>query len=274
MQLSFDGHAEMKGDRNNISATADVSHITLLLFGQTLTNESNISLAVNDKKISFKEFTVKSGASSFRLQGGLEIGKEYDIRLAGSSSLSPFKALSKKIGYLKGDSDFSLSVRGKWEKPEINGSMNVSNASFGLRDNPVYITSVNGSLFMEGDRIVVKGLSGKIGGGNANISGVAYLSAFQIKRFYMEAKLDDVTAAVSKDFHVNFGGDLLYRGTMEKMSVNGDIKINRARYKEPLEWRSWLFTSGAVEKPKAELSAFEKAEINISITSARKYLYR
>ncbi len=84
----------------------------------------------------------------------------------------------------------------------------------------------------------------------------------------MEAKLDDVTAAISKDFHVNFDGELLYRGTTEKMSVNGDIRINRARYKEPLEWRSWLFTAKSVEKPKAELSALERAELNIRITGS------
>jgi hypothetical protein len=267
LHLGLDGHAEIRGDRNSISATADIKHVALSLFGQTLTNESAVRVSVNDRKVSFREFAVKSGASSFKLQGGLEIGRGYDIRLSGSSSLSPFKALSKKIGYLKGDSGFSLSIMGKWDKPEINGSMNVSDASFGLHDYPLYVTSVNGSLFMEGDRIVIKALSGKVGGGTANISGVAYLNALQIKRFYLETKLDDVTVSVSKDFHVNFGGDLLYKGTSEKMNIIGDIKINRARYKEPLEWRSWLFTARAAEKPRAELTAFEKAELNISVTS-------
>jgi len=268
LQLNFEGRAEMKGDRKNIVATANITHAALTLFGQTFTNDGDINFSVENKKISFKEFITRSGASSFKLQGSLEIGKEYDVHLAGSSSLSPLKAMSKKIGYLKGDSDFMLSIRGRWEKPEINGTMNISNASLGLRDYSVYVTSVNGALFMEGDRIVLKGLTGKIGGGNANISGVAYLSAFLVKRFYLEAKLDDVTATISKDFHVNFGGDLLYRGTIEAASISGDIKINRARYKEPLEWRSWIFTSKGVEKPKAELSAIERAELNITITGS------
>ena len=91
---------------------------------------------VDNRKLSFTAFTIKSGTTSFRLQGGMEIGKEYDILLDGSSSLSPLKGLSKKIGYLKGDADFVFSITGKWEKPEINGGMNISNASFGLRDYP------------------------------------------------------------------------------------------------------------------------------------------
>ena len=268
LQLNLEGHIEMKGDRENIAAAANINHMTLSLFGQTFTNDSNIILSAENKKISFNEVTIKSGASSFKLQGGIEMGKDYNIRLAGSSSLSSLKALSKKIGYLKGDADFTFSVKGRWEKPEINGGVNISNASFGLRDYPAYISSINGSLYIEEDRVVMKGLTGKIGGGNVSVSGVVYLSALLVKRFYLEAKLNDVTATISKDFHVNFDGELLCKGTMEEMSFIGDIKINRAKDKEPLEWRSWLFTAKSVEKPKAELSALERAELNIRITGS------
>ncbi len=268
LQLNLEGSVGMRGDRKNIAATANIHHAALSLFGQTFTNDRDIKFSVENKKISVKEFTTKSGAAAFKLQGGMEIGKEYDIRLAGSSSLSPLKALSKKVGYLKGDADFTLSVKGKWGKPELNGSMNISNASFGLRDYSTYISAINGSLYMEEDRIVLKGLTGKAGGGSINVSGIVYLNAFLMKRFYLEAKLHDVTAIVSKDFHINFDGDLLGKGTMEAMSIIGDIKINRSKYKEPLEWKSWLFTPKSVEKPKTELSAIERADLNIRITGS------
>jgi len=35
-----------------------------------------------------------------------------------------------------------------------------------------------------------------------------------------------------------------------------------------VEWRGWLFTSKAVEKPRAEVSAFEKAALNIRISGS------
>jgi hypothetical protein len=268
LQLNLEGSVGMRGDRKNIAATAQIHHAALTLFGQTFTNDRDIKFSVDNKKISVKEFTAKSGAAAFSLQGGMEFGKEYDIRLAGSSSLSPLKALSKKVGYLKGDADFTFLVKGNWEKPELNGSMNISNASFGLRDYPTYISAINGSLYMEGDRIVLKGLSGKAGGGNINVSGIVYLNAFLMKKFYLEAKLQDVTAIVSKDFHVNFDGDLLGKGTIEAMSIIGDIRINRSRYKEPLKWKSWVFTTKSVEKPKTELSTIERADLNIRITGS------
>jgi translocation and assembly module TamB len=223
---------------------------------------------VHNKKLSLTAFTVKSGSASFRLQGGMEIGKDYDISLEGSSSLSPLKGLSKKIGYLKGDAEFAFSIKGKWDSPEINGGMSVSDASFGLRDYPMYISSINGDLYIDGNRIVLHRLSGKIGGGSVTFSGNVYLTGFRMKRFYVEANLDNITTTVSKDFTANFSGDLLYKGTKDSQSIIGDIKINRGRYKKTIEWRSWLLEAKAKEIPRAEVSVFEQTELNIRISAS------
>jgi hypothetical protein len=268
LQLNLEGRIFAKGNRKNISASAEISHLTLALFGQTFTNDSNMNFALDNRKISFNTFTVKSGSTSFQLHGGIEIDKEYDLRLNGSASLAPLKGLSKRIGYLKGDANFVLSVNGKWEKPQMNGTMDVTNASFGLKDFPNYISSINGHIYMDGDRIVLEKLSGKIGGGNVNISGLVNLKAFQVKRYYLQAKLDNINTPFSKDFTINFDGNLLCRGTTDAMNLSGDIKINRAKYKEMVEWRSWLLTKQMQELPKTELSIFEKAELNIRIAGS------
>ena len=55
---------------------------------------------------------------------------------------------------------------------------------------------------------------------------------------------------------------------MDAQSITGDIKINRAKYKEMVEWRSWLLAAKAKEKPKAEVSVFERAELNIRISGS------
>jgi autotransporter translocation and assembly factor TamB/intracellular sulfur oxidation DsrE/DsrF family protein len=268
LQLTIEGRVKMQGDRKNITASADINHLTLSLFDQTFSNDSHIRFLVHNKKLSLTAFTVRSGSTSFRLEGGVEIGKEYDISLEGSSSLSPLKGLSKKIGYLKGNAEFAFSVKGKWDEPEINGGMTVSDAAFGLRDYPMYISSINGYLYMDGNRIVLNKLSGKIGGGNVTFSGYIYLTGFHMNKFYVEANLDNITTTVSKDFTANFSGDLLYKGTKDLQSIIGDIKINRGRYKKTIEWRSWLLESKAKEIPRSEIPVFEQTELNIRISSS------
>ena len=267
--FDLEGKVYMKGDRENITASADINHFMLSLFGQTFLNDSDIHLLVDNRKFSFTAFTIKNDSTSFKVKGGLEIGKEYDISLDGSSSLALFKGISKKIGYLKGNVDFAITISGKWEKPNIKGGVKVANASFGLRDYPTYISSIDGYLTIDEDRIILRNLSGKIEGGNVNISGVVYLQAFHFKRFYVEANLDNITTQISSDFSINFNGNLLYKGTLDSHTVTGDIQINRAKYKEMLQLRKLLLKARTIEKPKAEISTFEKAELNIRISGSK-----
>jgi hypothetical protein len=268
LQLNLEGKVDMQGNRKNIEASVHVYHLALSLFGQSFFNDSEIRCSVKNQKISLRPFAVRSGDASFNIRGGIEIGREYDIQLDGNSALSPLKGLSKKIGYLKGDADFVFMVSGKWEKPDIKGGMTISDASFGVRGYAAYISSINGYIYVDEDRIVIEKLNGRFGGGTVDISGLAYLSGFMIKRFHLETRLDDITMKLMQEFSANFDGNLLYRGTPDAMFVTGDVRINKARYKEPVEWRSWLLTAKAIEKPKSEMSVFEKAELNIQVSGS------
>jgi len=269
LQLDLSGNIDMKGDRRNISVSATIDHFLLSLFGQTFSNESDIRFSMNNKKISLTAFTVKSGSTSFRLKGGLEIGKQYDIFLDGSSALAPLKGITKKLGYLEGHADFVMTIKGKWDDPDIKGGMNLEDASFGLRDHPIYVSSINGYLTIDKNKIMLRDLSGKIGGGNVSISGIVYIKAFRFKRFYGDVRLDNITTFISRGLHVNFDGNLLYRGTLDKQTITGDIRINRARYEEPIKLSSLIIATKRKEIPRVELSVIEKTELNISISGSR-----
>lgn len=268
LQLTLEGKVDMQGNRKNIEASVQLYHLALSLFGQSFSNDSEIQFSVKNQKISLRPFAIRSGETSFSIRGGVEIGKEYDIQLDGSSALSPLKGLSKRIGYLKGDADFVFVIRGKWDKPDIKGGMTITDASFGVRGYAAYISSINGYIYVDEDRIVIEKLSGKFGGGTIDISGLAYLKGFLIKRFHLDNRLDNITVKLMPEFSVNLDGNLLYRGTTDAMYLTGDVRINKARYKESVEWRSWLLTAKAIEKPKSEMSVFERAELNIQVSGS------
>lgn len=270
LELFLEGNVTLQGDRHDIAVNTVLQRLTLSLFGQTLSNDSPISFALRNRALSITACTVTSGTASFRLSGDVEIGKSYNLSLEGKSALSPLQGMSKKIGYLRGDADFSLSVNGPWDDPDITGGMNITDASFGLRGYPTYISSLHGRLFMDEDRIVLQKLTGKIGGGNVTASGYVTLKAFKAKRFYVEAAVENVTTSPSGNFSINFGGNLLLKGTPEQQNIIGDIRINRAYYKENIEWRSWIFQAKTKEVPRAETTLFEHTELNIRITGSDK----
>lgn len=266
--LNLDGRILMNGDKKHINASASISHLILSLYEQTFTNISDIKIVLQNNDLLFKDFSLQSGTTTFKIEGGMEIGKQYDLLMEGSSALSPLKGFSNALGYLKGNANFVFSIKGMWDKPEIDGGMNISNASFGMKDYPLYISSINGYLYVDKNRIVIEKLAGKIGGGDINIAGVVYLKAFQMDRFHLEADLKGIKTMVSEDFNINFSGDLVYKGTKDNQSITGDININRARYRKNVEWKTWLLTAKPKPVPKVGTSAFETASLNIRITGS------
>ncbi|HWR57591.1 MAG TPA: translocation/assembly module TamB domain-containing protein, partial [Thermodesulfovibrionales bacterium] len=266
--LSMRGSADMWGDRNHFNARADIKQMNTTLYGNSLSNASDIRFEMKDRKIILSDVKFRSGTGSFSVSGDTEIGKEYNLVVEGSSSLAPLKGLSRRIDTMRGDAAFVFAVTGKWTDPRLDGGVTVNNAVFGLKDFAYRLSSVNGYFYMDGDRIVLQKISGKLGGGDAEISGVALLQGFALKRFYFNAVVSNIGVNVSKDFTANFDGGLIYTGTLESQTLNGEVRINRSTYRESVEWQSWLLRAKAKEKPRGEIGTFEKTNLNVKILGA------
>jgi hypothetical protein len=264
--VSMNGQAVLRGDREHIAGSLALDQLALSMFGYSFSSENQIRLDLDDRRLSLEKITMRSGNMSLGIDGSVVLGKKYNLNLEGSSSLAPLKGLSNRVGLLRGDAAFVLSVTGDWDNPEINGGVTLENGSFGLKDYSYRISALSGYLYMDNDRVVLQKLSGKLGGGDVDITGILYLKKFSLKRFYLEAGLRNVTVSASNEFNINFGGNLLYKGTPDAQMVSGDLQINRARYRERVDWKSWLLKTKTTPRYKAEISGFEKAGLNIRIT--------
>jgi translocation and assembly module TamB len=264
--LNLNGNVSLRGTKEHISGTANIKHVVLSMYGYSFSNEYEITLSLKDRELNLNRISMRSGNTILRAGGSLTVGRRYDLSLEGSSALSPFKSLSAELGLLKGDAEFVVSVSGGWENPRINGGISLVDGALGLKDYTARVSSINGYIYMDNDRVVLQNLSGKLGGGDIAVSGVLYLKKFSFSRFYLEAKLNNITASISSNFSVNFDGDILYKGTPASQAVSGNIDIRRARYRERVEWKSWLLQTRKPEKFKTEISPFEKAELNVRIT--------
>lgn len=263
--LSLKGDLQLSGDRDHISGEALLTNIVLSMYGHSFSSEDTIELRIDNKKLDLGTIALRSGNTFIRVTGDLLIGENYNLVLEGNSALAPFKSLSDKIDSLKGDAEYVFSIVGEWTSPRINGGLTVSNGTFGLKDYYRRISSLEGFLYVDEDRVVLKELSGKVGGGTVDISGILYLREFTVRRFFVEMNLDKIAVSMSDKFNVNFDGDILYKGTVEEQIVSGDITINRIIYKERIDWKSWLLEAQKTDKIKTDISDFEKAELNVAV---------
>ncbi len=261
--MSLRGRADMAGDRKHFSAEAVISQLNTVIYGNSFANDSDIRFEVKERNLSFSAVRMRSGTSSFKASGTVDIGRGYNLTVEGSSSLAPLKGLSKKIDVMRGEAGFVFSLTGKWDNPKINGGLTVSNGIFGVKDIAYRLSSASGYLYMDEDRIVIQKLSGKVGGGDVDISGSALLQGFNIKKFYLNAAVNNIGVNISKEFTANFGGSVLYSGTPDSQTLSGEIKINRALYREPVQWQVALLKAKEMERPRGEMGTLQKTHLNV-----------
>ena len=131
--LSLNGSVILHGTRKHIAASSTIKHLVLSMYGYSFTNEEEMTLELNDRKLSFNTFSLRSGNTLLRVGGGMKIGKEYNLTFEGSSALSPFKSLSSRLGLLKGKAEFVMEITGDWETPKIYGGITLEDGAIGLK---------------------------------------------------------------------------------------------------------------------------------------------
>lgn len=268
MSLDVEGSVFLSGTTSTVQAYAALKSLHAMLYGQGFSNEEEIKASFENGRLYFLSFMMRSGNTSLSIGGDMEFNKSFNVSVKGKTSLLPFKSLSSSIRDLTGDAEFVFAVKGPWEKPALNGGIDLSNASFALKKFPKRLSSINGYIYVDEDRVVVQRLSAMYGGGDLEVTGLVKLDGFSIKEFYLDAILNNITVNPSEGFVANLGGNVLFRGSPEGGDITGELTINRARYRERLEWKSWLLRSRPAVLPRAELGWADKIELNVKVYGA------
>lgn len=262
--IAFEGRVVLKGTDKTIEGEVRLPKMNAAVYEQAFINQKEIKFRFSGRKVEIESFILKSGDAAFTAEGRMEVGKSFDISLAGTSSLAPLKRLSDKVETIIGSAKYLLTVKGDWKKPSFNGEVDVSGGKLAIKGIPQRLTSINGKLSVDGRRIVLQGLDAKLGGGDVSLSGFMTLDGYEVTKTYIDMVLNNVTISFSRNFWVNVGGNAIFRFGPDYSDINGELRINRAKIAEPVEWRTWLLTSKRSQASKAA-PWMEKTKLNLKV---------
>ncbi|MBF0556348.1 MAG: hypothetical protein HQK96_17665, partial [Nitrospirae bacterium] len=160
----------------------------------------------------------------FAITGGMVIGRRYNLKLEGSPKLKFFQGVSEKISHLNGDASISVSLTGDWKTPQIRGETDIKDGSIGFKNAKYFINEINGKLIFDSNKMVVSGLTGRVGGGTVTGAGAVNLDGFHIKQFYLDGKLKDMPFTDPDGFKLKYEGDVVYRGTPERILISESLR--------------------------------------------------
>ncbi|QWR77633.1 translocation/assembly module TamB domain-containing protein [Candidatus Magnetomonas plexicatena] len=267
LKLTLTGETSLSGNDKTISGRFVLSEANLSGYRYNVTNNGNIDFSLNDKKITINSFRLNAGASGFNITGDVEAGKRYNLAITGQPELNLLKSESEKISWVNGKADIALSVTGQWSKPQIAGGFNISNGSLGIKGFRYFLSNIESDIYFESNRIVVRKLSTKIGGGAVTASGVGYMDGFSLKKFYLDGVADNVPANMGEGFTMKFGGRFLYSGNIKRQTLSGDLNVSAARYTKSLYWQDLVF-----EKPQTsqQVNPFLKnLDFNVNVNGEK-----
>ncbi len=120
-------------------------------------------------------------------------------------------------------------LRGPGAAPQVSGQMEVVKASFYLRDLPVGLDDVNGTIYFDRNRANIQKLAGISGGGTAALSGFVGLARGELT-FRLQARLNNVRLRYPEGVSNTVDADLALTGSSAASVLSGLVTVKRSGF--------------------------------------------
>jgi translocation and assembly module TamB len=249
--LPFDGFVEgeatISGPLNQLSAMkADVTLSTVQLNASpsahpvggvqlqdlVLRNAQPIHIVATPGSIDLGHASFIAKDTTVDASGRLSLNSKtpWDLAIQGSINFSILQLFNPDL-LGSGASIINVTVRGPLTEPQVEGRLELRNASLFLRDVPNGVDSANGLILFDRNRATVQNLSGKSGGGDISFESGSFLGFRGAAVVYrLQATARNVRYRSEQGISVTADGSLALVGTSESSVLSGAVSVTRAAF--------------------------------------------
>jgi translocation and assembly module TamA len=229
---ALSGKAEITGDLTSLhslrgQATLAASDLTV--------EDLDLHVAPVDLRLEAGRLTTP-GITAWTDQGSLEMGGSVDLAARSMDVTSDgrleLRALSPFVGTaaLSGAADVSLALRGPFDAPRPEGSVWVRDGGVRLRDIPVPLTRLNGSLHIDGEMARLEETTAVVGGGDVRLSGRGRLRGRALSDVSVSISGHDMALRYPAGLRSRLDADLSLTGGTGGARLAGKVRVSRALY--------------------------------------------
>ena len=130
-----------------------------------------------------------------------------------------------------GASIINVTIRGPLTEPQVQGRLELKDASLFLRDVPNGVDNANGLILFDRNRATVQELSGKSGGGDVSFESGSFLGFRGEALVYrLQATARNVRYRSPDGISVTADGSMALVGTSESSVLSGAVSVTRAAF--------------------------------------------
>jgi translocation and assembly module TamB len=220
--------AEIKIDTLQFNArSAETLRLGVQPQDMVIKNAQPIVVALSAKEARIRSAQLTARETSLEVTGVLPFDSRAgaDLAVKGTVNLAVLQLLNPDL-LARGSASVAATLRGSLRDPQMNGRMELKNASLYLADVPNGIDSASGVILFDRDRATIEKLTAETGGGRISLAG--FLGFAEPLVYRLQADVQQVRVRYPEDVSIAANAQLSLNGTSEASTLSGSLTLNRA----------------------------------------------
>jgi translocation and assembly module TamB len=279
------GEATLAGPLNNPAAiTANVTLSTVQLSAGpnvkpvagtqiqdlVLKNAQPVMFEGTTKSIDIRSANFMAKDTTLAASGRLALDSKnpWDLAVKGNINLSILQIFNPDL-LASGTSLLDMTVRGPLTEPQVDGRVELHNASLYIRDLPNGVDQANGLILFDRNRATIQNLTGVTGGGTVAFESGSFIGFRGTALIYrLQATATQVRYRSIEGVSVTMNATLSLAGTSENSVLSGNVAVVRAGFNPRTDVGS-LLASTATPVSSTPNEYLRGIQFDVRITSSR-----
>ena len=237
-----------------------------------LKNAQPVRLEATLKSIDIRSADFVATDTTLSVAGRLALDNKnpWDLSVKGRVNLTILQIFNPNL-LASGASVADMTVRGPLTAPQIDGHLQLQNASLFVRDLPNGVDQANGLILFDRNRATVQNLKAVTGGGNVAFDSGSFVGFRGAALVYsLHATAQNVRYRTPEGVSVTVSGNLNLIGTSESSVLSGTLTVDRASFNPKTDVGSLLATTAKPVSLAVEPSEYLRGlQFDVSVLSSR-----
>ena len=231
-----------------------------------------VDISSKEARIRSADFTARDTTLEVTGAMPLDASSGAALNVRGSVNLIVLQLLNRDLA-ARGNATVQVSVRGSLKDPQVNGRMELKNASLYLSDLPNGVDNANGAVIFDRNRATIEKLTAETGGGKITFTGFIGFGSTLVYR--LQAVADKVRVRYPEDVSTTFNATLALNGTSDASTVSGVVTMTRASFTPRADFAQILAQAGRpVSAPVAASDYVKGIQFDVRIESGPNFEFQ
>jgi translocation and assembly module TamB len=227
---SANGVLELQGplrDPKRLQGAGTVTELTAEIEKVKLQNEGPIRFTIHDQLADIQALHVRGESTDLSASGTIGLAEPHQLtmRADGAANLQLFQGFNRDL-LSYGHSTLQMQIGGTARKPELQGTVEIADAGISFIDLPNGLSNINGTLVFNENRLQIRSLSARTGGGSLDLSGfISYTNGNLF--FDLNGNGREIRLRYPPGISAAADANLRWTGSTRSSLLTGDVTVTR-----------------------------------------------